>query len=111
MRINRVTLLHGMVAAIRRERERRQAAERAANEAAWQGILDKIEEMAARLAVGRFAAADRELGERMALVPDWAHIDELRTSPDKSRAECVALVWNIDPDAAVRLLLAYYSPP
>jgi hypothetical protein len=97
-----------MFVAVSRERERRQAAEQAANAEAWQGILDKIAEMAARIAVGRFAAADRELGERIAQAPDWAHIDELRVQADKSRAECVALVWNIDPEAATRLLLEYH---
>jgi glucan biosynthesis protein len=110
MRIDRAALIRGMAAAINRERERRQAAERAKAEAAWQGILDKIAEMASRLAVGRFAAADRELAEQLVRTRDWEHIDQLRVATDRSRAECVALVWNIDPEAAERLLLAYYAP-
>jgi hypothetical protein len=50
-------------------------------------------------------AGDRELAEEIARAPDWSRVDELRTDPDHSRIECVALAWTVDPDAAVRLLV------
>jgi hypothetical protein len=108
MRIDRAALIRGMFIAVGRERERRQAAEQAAHAEAWQGILDKIAEMAARLAVGRDAEAARELGEQIAQAPNWTRIDELRIPADRSPAECAALCWMIgDQDAAVRLLREY----
>jgi hypothetical protein len=99
-----------LAAAAVRERERRQAAERAAAEAAWQQVLDTIEQIARRItALPR--AGDRELAEQFARARDWTRIDELRAAADLSRVECVALAWTIDPEAAPRLLSEYRSRP
>jgi hypothetical protein len=91
-----------------RERERRQAAERAAAEAAWQQLLDKIEDMGRRLvAVPR--PGGLELAEQLARAKDWARVDELRTAADLARAEAVALCWTVSPESAMRLLSEYWS--
>jgi tRNA A37 N6-isopentenylltransferase MiaA len=106
VRIDRAALIRGLAAAANRERERRQAVEQATAEAAWDQMLSKFAEMAERLAAG-LRPDDRELAQRLAQAPDWGHVDELRMAPDRSRAECVALVWIIDPEKATWLLGEY----
>jgi hypothetical protein len=100
MRLDRTSLLR---LAIKYERERREAKA----EAAWQEVLDKIEEMTRRF-VALPRAGDRELAEQFARARDWARIDELRMPADLARAEAVALAWTVNPAAATRLLSEYW---
>ena len=97
-----------MLTATVRERERRQAAEQAEAEAAWQQLLSTHEAMAQRF-VAASDAGDRELAEEIARASNWVRVDELRMPADLSRAESVALAWTVDPEAARRLLSAYWS--
>jgi hypothetical protein len=110
VRIDRVGLLYRVAAAITRERERRQAAERAEAEAAWQRLLDKIEDMARKF-VALPRAGDEELAAQIARAEGWARVDALRMPADLARAEAVALCWTVDREAATRLLGAFWSAP
>jgi hypothetical protein len=108
VRIDRAALIRGLAAAVVRERERRQAAERAEGEAARRWLIDKIEEMARRLvAVPR--AGDRALAKELAQATDWARVDELRMPADLSRADAVALAWTESPEVAAQLLCDHWS--
>lgn len=95
-------------AAAHRERERRRAAEQAENEAAWDEMLSRIEEMGRRLVTAP-RPGNLELAKQLAQATDWALIDALRIPADLARVEAVALLWTVDPAAALRLLCKY--PP
>jgi hypothetical protein len=113
MRIDRTVLISGMIAAVNRERERRQAAERAKAEAAWQELLAKLEEMGRRmLTVSVPGGRDRrnaELAQELVKAGNWQDIDVIRGVADLSPAEAVALCWTVDPQAAMQLLSEYGS--
>jgi hypothetical protein len=77
MRITRTALIHGLLAAANRERERRQAAEESEKAEARRAFYDELDEMAAR---ARAVGAERgwreptpeERAAQMADLDEWA---------------------------------------
>jgi hypothetical protein len=109
MKIDRTALI--MLAAARRERERRQAAEQAKAEAAVEELLRELEEMGRRMFAvrvsGRDLQDDVELAAELARAENWKQIDEIRNPHDLSRAEATALVLMVSPERALQLLAEY----
>ena len=104
VRIDRTALIHGVLIAAVRERERRRAAERAKGEEAWDRLLDTLAAMGQRAAGHPPSVA---LAEQLAQAVDWAAIEAMRGPHDLSAAECIALVLTVDQEAALRLLGEY----